>query len=633
MRACVLIGLLAFGARRSPAQSLPLPYWQHSQWIGENAPPIAGEYDLERSADGYLWLGARNGMIRFDGIRFTVMDSTNTPAFRGLRQGSFYPALLDSRGLLWIHGPGGSVFTYADGVITPVFPQESEATGSIIEDGAGRLWMRTAKRFWRIQDGRLVAHALPPALPATTIWGAERDTSDGLWIGTSDGLWHVQRDRVDRFGRGHIRALLQSRDGVVWVIGDGLGTGTGLWRLVDGHWSEVRAPDEPSRSIVARVAVEGADGSVWFVTSDLGLLRWHNGQIERFSSSDGLSNDRVSSVYADREGAVWTSTDAGLDRLRPSTFASIEKRNGFPFTVGNLFAEDTSGAIWIASQQWAYRLDGGIIRNRAGPIVSERMRIADDSHFQLISPSRFGGLWLGPTTGGVLRLTGQGLVAHRTADGFPKSRLGVAFESRDGTLWTRSLAGDLGTFRAGKYKPFPISAADRPRIDGVAEDGFGRMWFSNGRHGVTVFVGDSIVSRLVLPDHGGFVSGLTAEGGDTMWVSTSSTLIRIIGQRVTEVTPPGLQQLLVPAAQLVISQGSLWLASTSGIARIPLSELHRAADGGAAVTSVDVFGPLDGLSVAHASSQTPTKIRVGRDGRVWLATPNGLRLQIQPFAW
>src|SRR5262249_50336100 len=117
---------------------------------------------------------------------------------------------------------------------------------------------------------------------------------------------------------------------------------------------------------------------------------------------------------------------------------------------------------------------------------------------------------------------------------------------------------------------------------------------------------------------------LAAQAGDTMWASTYATLIRIIGERSVAMAPPGVERVLSAGAQIAVSNGYLWLAGLGGFARIPLSELHRAADGGTAVASAEVFGPLDGLDIAHTPTQVPTTIRVARDGRVWVSTPTGL---------
>src|SRR3712207_7235512 len=38
---------------------------------------------LEQTPDGYLWGGTWEGLVRFDGARFTVFDESNTPALPG----------------------------------------------------------------------------------------------------------------------------------------------------------------------------------------------------------------------------------------------------------------------------------------------------------------------------------------------------------------------------------------------------------------------------------------------------------------------------------------------------------------------------------------------------------------------
>jgi hypothetical protein len=64
-------------------------------WTGREGPPVPGAYQLLGSPDGYLWLSAEQSLLRFDGIRFTVLDSTNTPALRSDRPGEFVPTFVD----------------------------------------------------------------------------------------------------------------------------------------------------------------------------------------------------------------------------------------------------------------------------------------------------------------------------------------------------------------------------------------------------------------------------------------------------------------------------------------------------------------------------------------------------------
>src|SRR5215475_1531712 len=46
---------------------------------GEQKLPQSSVISIIQTRDGYLWLGTLNGLVRFDGIRFTVFDIANTP--------------------------------------------------------------------------------------------------------------------------------------------------------------------------------------------------------------------------------------------------------------------------------------------------------------------------------------------------------------------------------------------------------------------------------------------------------------------------------------------------------------------------------------------------------------------------
>src|SRR5258708_27510458 len=54
---------------------------------------------ITQTRDGYLWLGTLNGLVRFDGVRFTVFDESNTP---GLSSGRIVLLFEDSQSNFWL---------------------------------------------------------------------------------------------------------------------------------------------------------------------------------------------------------------------------------------------------------------------------------------------------------------------------------------------------------------------------------------------------------------------------------------------------------------------------------------------------------------------------------------------------
>ena len=75
------LGLAGEAAALDPDKALhqfPHRVWQTADGLPQNA--IAA---LAQTPDGYLWAGTWEGLVRFDGVRFTVFDKTNTPALHG----------------------------------------------------------------------------------------------------------------------------------------------------------------------------------------------------------------------------------------------------------------------------------------------------------------------------------------------------------------------------------------------------------------------------------------------------------------------------------------------------------------------------------------------------------------------
>src|ERR1017187_10802834 len=75
-------------------------------WSNEEGLPQSSVISVIQTRDGYLWLGTLRGLVRFDGIHFTVFDENNTP---GLDSSRIVFLFEDSRGNLWIGTDTGSV--------------------------------------------------------------------------------------------------------------------------------------------------------------------------------------------------------------------------------------------------------------------------------------------------------------------------------------------------------------------------------------------------------------------------------------------------------------------------------------------------------------------------------------------
>ncbi|NOT60632.1 MAG: hypothetical protein HOP19_10465, partial [Acidobacteria bacterium] len=83
IRAGVLLGiLLTFFPPLAAAQYRPAyrPAYRIDSWTINNGLPQNGVHSLWQTRDGYLWMTTVAGLVRFDGVRFTVFDRSTVKA-------------------------------------------------------------------------------------------------------------------------------------------------------------------------------------------------------------------------------------------------------------------------------------------------------------------------------------------------------------------------------------------------------------------------------------------------------------------------------------------------------------------------------------------------------------------------
>ena len=68
-------GLVASGVG---ATNVITPYSVRT-WQTDDGLPQNSVYSIAQTGDGYIWVGTGEGLARFDGVRFTVLDETAPP--------------------------------------------------------------------------------------------------------------------------------------------------------------------------------------------------------------------------------------------------------------------------------------------------------------------------------------------------------------------------------------------------------------------------------------------------------------------------------------------------------------------------------------------------------------------------
>src|SRR5208337_2096598 len=126
----------------NPAKAIT--QYAHESWHTIDGLPQDNILSVVQTPDGYLWLGTEEGLARFDGVRFTIFDKSNTPE---LKSSLISALLVDRKGNLWIGTGGGGVNRFKGGKFT-VYNSKvglaDDAVYSISPSQDGSVWLGTA---------------------------------------------------------------------------------------------------------------------------------------------------------------------------------------------------------------------------------------------------------------------------------------------------------------------------------------------------------------------------------------------------------------------------------------------------------------------------------------------------------
>jgi len=609
--------------RDSAAQGyLAVSHYQHDRWTTADGLPNHAIDWMARSPDGYLWLGTEEGLVRFDGVRFTPIDKRNTPAFARANLYPTVPLHVDRHGVLWIATTGGLV-RYKDGEFTRAASGSSQANeklvSQMVEDRRGGLWAWTEDldALYAVRDGRFVTPDPQSGLPAA-VAAVAADSGGDLWIATVDrALLRMHNAKsVPVLPRGAmpvgVTHLYVARDGVVWV-----GTQRGFGRLKLGRFEFHRLGRGALDGYVTAFA-EDAAGDMWLGTIGIGVLRWHSGRLEQVDRRDVLSRDHVTSLLVDQEGSVWVGTRGGLDRLRRGAVVTYTPRNGGPPFV------DPGALLW--DQRGRFIAAGATSGLVAGlPAAWAPLPGAGHATGRKVWSLAQGrdGIWVGGDDTLKLYGRGAGPLTYTARDGLVGKWVLSVLEDSLQRIWVGT---EKGLFRLtrGRLRAFTTpQGLGYSHVRALALDRTGAVWAAT--NGALVRVdGDSVRSWGTADGLAGYTVFAIREMRDgALWLGTSGGLTRVRDGKLVPIrTEQGLPSELVIAIEEAGDE--MWFVTGSGISHAPLSELNSVADGRAQRVNVTTFGRRDGLPATEVViSAQPVSARTP-DGRLWFSTAAGL---------
>jgi ligand-binding sensor domain-containing protein/two-component sensor histidine kinase len=490
----VLLWSVMVGVR---AEQLPVRVYTTADGLGSSAIT-----HIMRDSRGVLWFCTRDGLSRFDGVRFTTYSIGQNPSYPTINH------ILETRGSVYLIATnGGGIYRFdPNAVSSPVSPTSDDTDNRVtlnaekvsdinfpllFEDRAGRLWAGGGGLYQLEEtDNRLSFRQIEMGLPVKpgenfVISGFNEARDGSLWLRSGESATRrlpdgrtIQYILPQTSGDDFVTALEEDREGRIWI-----GHVRGFYVL----------NPEPLHSLsglgqyTAR-PLPAPKNNVNNLASD-NFSRLPEGESAHYANSDGLSDNPVTGLLKASDGRMWVADNRGLTVFDGERLQNFADTHGIIEKSGGVLAEDIEGNLWVGNQSGGARKlltngmttfdksDGlgelrihSIYENQNGElyVVNGNFLISrfDEKDFDTVRPNlpadaRFTWTsnvgfpdsradWWMPTNLGLYRFSGIGQfeelarrqpVVYSTSNGLKSDDTYRVFEDTSGDIWISTRSG------------------------------------------------------------------------------------------------------------------------------------------------------------------------------------------------
>jgi signal transduction histidine kinase/ligand-binding sensor domain-containing protein len=588
---------------------------------------VVGPEKVTQTTDGYIWLATNSGLLRFDGVKFS---SWSLPAWQSLPSQGI-SALLGSRdGSLWI-GLYSGLIHYKDGSLSNYETDSPPGVTEILEDHSGTIWITRDKlpageaSLCQVVGTNLNCFGKREGNPAFYSNGLAEDSAGNLWF----GCHKVCRMKAGSFSYFmEEQSAIQAGDGViaiatgpsqsVWVSLDGVGPKAGVRQFVNGEFVSYVIPGFDGATVRSHALLVDRHKTLWVGTDSEGLYRIRDGVADHYGHVDGLSGDLVHSIYEDKEGNLWVTTDKGMDLFRDMPVVSFTSSEGLAGTTVNSVLAASDGSVWIGAHGAFNVIRAGTV----SAIVAGHGLPGQD--VSALFEDSSGRLWLGLDDTITTYKDGRFTDIQRL-DGSRLGVVGIALSitaDNEGYIWALAYLRNRGQISLLRFRGNRLEESiDALRLirhaNFLATNRNGGIWI--GTHDGKLVHYSRGDSKLDLSTDAGSAPtrGLFVDSDNSVWAATKEGVyhwkdghLSVMGSR------NGLPCRSIFSV-IKDNEGSLWLYARCGLLKILAADLATWIRDPISHVPLINFDHTDGVFPSYPDNNTQPGITRSSDGRLW----------------
>ncbi|HDZ04589.1 hypothetical protein LCGC14_0079940 [marine sediment metagenome] len=563
--------------------------------------------ELLEDSFGFIWIGTRNGLNRYDGKDFEIY-SKSLDGKTGLNHEYIRTLYEDGQNIIIGTNEGLSLYNRSLNIITP-YPFKNEGTSiknivfETIVKKDGMLWLGAESRGlyrYELETGEL-KHFPPPNEHVNLknprlnkVVKIEILDTDRILIVFTYNTLVINHDM-------DVISDIQETEEIISGIGASkntylLGSGMGsLYKLIiDGTSTFITNAKDISPGFAIRSLEKNLDNELWIGTENNGLYIYSNDLdfIRHIQYSvtrpNSLSGDSIWSLLCTRNGTMWIAPYRSGLNVYDKDFFKFQHVNSDPFNpkslsnkLVNCFVEDEKGNLWIGT-------DGGGIDywNRSLDTFdnySLKDKTFNSNVVLTILQTKEDELWAGTWTHGiaVLNTNNKKFRVLTAENSFLKSNIIIdLLKDKKGRIWIVNYFSGVQVYDPATDTHENItlkSEIDKTDINSlyqIFEDNQGNIWIGTLNSGLFKLTennetwssthyhtGNSLSNR--------FINAIIQDNENTLWVGTQGGLNKYLPETDSFLSITKSDGLKNDAIKGIIDDKDkyLWLSTENGIIR------------------------------------------------------------------
>jgi len=440
-------------------------------WTMDDGLPVNAVNDINQCDLGYLWLSTYDGIVRFDGLNFTIFNTSNTPEFKNNR---FFDIKKSSDGALWFYNEFKGIVRYYNGQFKNYDASNSFTDGGITHffEHNGSLIITTSSGVFSYYNEQFKQIIKRNTTSQNFFTSGLATPSNHLFFSSHDGIIEITPDDETLIHRletnlessfiditffnnsiyattkNTVYKLNSERNFIpidlpedvfekIFVVENHLiVSGFNATYLIDSdlNYSIFQISDVISNHIYRILETDDYNNTYTHLVSSSGkLITYRDGSLY-LNKNEYIQNLIISALFTDNAGTQWyTSNNFGLHQVLKKHVSTITLGND---TIGNNIIAiylDNSNNLWVSPRM------RGLAKITSDNEIKHINKNSNDEHIidvHSFSESSNGDIWfVNSATLSLARIAGNLITEYRINELIPSRLIRAAAMNSDDTIW------------------------------------------------------------------------------------------------------------------------------------------------------------------------------------------------------